>query len=137
MGGKNQKQPRVAKKTYASKHRWTKIKDVVLVDCLVELTKDVSWKGENGFRIGCLQHLEKLMAKKLSLMMPFFNRTGLERIGVVRLEITLLLGWSVGSGYCTAGLQFLNVALICKDKKERGPAGASPVAAPMPKSISF
>ena len=65
MDGKNQKQPRVAKKTYASKHRWTKIKDVVLVDCLVELTKDLSWKGKNGFRIGCLQHLEKLMAKKL------------------------------------------------------------------------
>ena len=71
-------------------------------------------------------------------MMLFFNRTRLERIGVVRPEIGLLLDWSAGSGYGIAGLQFLNVALHCKDKRKRkkkGPAGASPVAAPMPKSI--
>ena len=37
-----------------------------------------------------------------------------------------------------AGLQALDVALLCKKiKKEEGPAGASPVAAPMPKSVSF
>ena len=70
-------------------------------------------------------------------MMPFFNRIGLERIGVVGSEIALLLGWFVGSGYCTFGLQSLNVVLLCKDKKEKGPAGASPMAAPMPKSVSF
>ena len=39
----------------------------------------------------------------------------------------LLLGWSTGTG----------VALLCKNKKEEGPVGASPVAAPMPKSVSF
>ena len=39
----------------------------------------------------------------------------------------LLLGWSAGTG----------VALLCKNKKEEGPAGASPMAAPMPKSVSF
>ena len=61
----------------------------------------------------------------------------MERVGVVGPEIALLLGWSAGSGYCTAGLQSLNVALLYKDKKEKRPAGASPVAAPMPKSVSF
>ena len=70
-------------------------------------------------------------------MMPFYNRTGLERIGVVGLEIGLLLGWSAGFGYGTAGLQSLDVALLCKDKRQRGSAGVSPVAAQMPKSVSF
>ena len=50
-------------------------------------------------------------------MMPFFNRTRMERIGVVRPEIGLLLGWSAGSRCGIAGLQFLNVALHCKDKR--------------------
>ena len=31
--------------------------------------------------------------------------------------------------------QVLNVVLLCKSKKEGGSAGASPVAAPMPKSV--
>ena len=38
---------------------------------------------------------------------------------------------------CSAGLQALDVALLCKSKKEEGSARASPVAAPMPKSVSF
>ena len=38
---------------------------------------------------------------------------------------------------CSAGLQALDVALLCKSKKEGGSARASPVAAPMPKSVSF
>ena len=58
-------------------------------------------------------------------MMLFFNRTGLERVGVVGPDLD----------YCWAGLQALDVALLCKDKKEEGSAGASPVAAPMPKSV--
>ena len=70
-------------------------------------------------------------------MMPFFNRTGLERIGVVGPEIVLLLAWSAGSGYGTAGLQSLDVALLCKTRKKKGSAGASSVAAPMPMSVSF
>ena len=65
-------------------------------------------------------------------MMPFFNRNGLERIGVVGPEIGLLLGWFAGSGCGTTDLRFLNKALLCKDRKKKGPAGASPVAAPMP-----
>ena len=58
-------------------------------------------------------------------MMPFFNRSGLECVGTVGLEAGLLLGWSASS----------NVALLCKNKKEKGSAGGSPVTAPMPKSV--
>ena len=48
-------------------------------------------------------------------MMPFFNRTGLERVGVVRPEPGLL--W--------IDMKVLNVALLCKkSKKEEGSAGA-------------
>ena len=52
-------------------------------------------------------------------MMSFFNRTRLKRFGVVGSEIGLPLGWSAGSGCGTAGLQSLDVTLLCKDKKER------------------
>ena len=38
---------------------------------------------------------------------------------------------------CSAGLQALDVALLCKSQKEGGSARASPVAAPMPKSVFF
>ena len=37
------------------------------------------------------------------------------------------LGWSAGT----------SVALLCKNKEGEGSAGASLVAAPMPKSVSF
>ena len=63
----------------------------------------------------------------------FFNRTemervgvvGLELVGVIGLELRLLLDGSTGFG----------AALLCKDKKEEGSARASPMAAPMPKSV--
>ena len=32
-------------------------------------------------------------------MMPFFNQTRLERVGMVGPEIGLLLGWAVGFGW--------------------------------------
>ena len=35
------------------------------------------------------------------------------------------------------GLQALDVALLCKNKEKGGSARASPVAAPMPKSVSL
>ena len=35
-----------------------------------------------------------------------------------------------------AGLLALTLLSSAKNKKEKGPAGASPVAAPMPKSVS-
>ena len=58
----------------------------------------------------------------------FFNQTGLERVRVVGPELDC----------CWTGLQALYMALLCKKyKKEEGPVGASPVAAPMPKSVSL
>ena len=57
-------------------------------------------------------------------------------LGVVGSKIMLPLGWSAGSGCDTSGLLTMNVAHLCKNnKKEEGPAGASPVAAPMPKLV--
>ncbi|KAG6476592.1 hypothetical protein ZIOFF_065837 [Zingiber officinale] len=56
---------KVKRKTHSTKHLWTKQEDVALVDCLVELSKDLAWKSENGFRTGYLLHLEKLMAAKV------------------------------------------------------------------------
>ena len=38
---------------------------------------------------------------------------------------------------CTVDLQALDVALLYKNKEEGGSARASPVATPMPKSVSF
>ena len=77
-------------------------------------------------------------------MMPFSTRTGLERVGVIGPDLDR---WRAGlqalgsSGLkwdcCSAGLQALGVALLCKNKKEGGSTGASPVAAPMPKSVSL
>ena len=77
-------------------------------------------------------------------MMPFSIRTGLERMGVVGPDRDY---WRAGlqapesSGLkwdcCSAGLQALDVALLCKSKKEGGSTRASSVAAPMPKSVSF
>ena len=58
-------------------------------------------------------------------MMPFFNRTGLDRVGIVGPEPGMLEDWSKGSGSsgrrldcCWAGLHALDVALLCKNKKE-------------------
>ena len=60
-------------------------------------------------------------------MMPFSNQIGLERVGVVGLDQDCR--W--------ADLQApLSLYPAKKYKKEEGPAGASPVAAPMPKSVS-
>ena len=60
---------------------------------------------------------------KYELMMPFFNRTRLERIGVVGPEIGLLLGWSAGSGCDATNSRSLNQALLCKDKKKERAGG--------------
>ena len=54
------------------------------------------------------------------------------------------MGWSEGSGssgrgwdYCYVDRLALDVVHLCKkNQKEEGPAEASPVAAPMPKSVS-
>ena len=78
-------------------------------------------------------------------MMLFSFGTGLERVGVVGQNLDcwragLQASGSSGLKYdcCSAGLQALDVALLCKkNKKEGGSAGALPVAAQMPKSVSF
>ena len=78
-------------------------------------------------------------------MMHFLIGTGLERIGDVGPDRDY---WRAGlqapgsSGlkwdYCSVGLQALDVALLCKSKKEGGGGGVSEgFAAPMPKSVSF
>ena len=60
------------------------------------------------------------------LLFPFFNRTGLKRVGVVGQDLDC----------CWVGLLALTLLSSSKkNKKEEGPAGGSPVAAPMPKSV--
>ncbi|KAG6518019.1 hypothetical protein ZIOFF_021420 [Zingiber officinale] len=56
---------KVKRKTHSTKHLWTKQEDAALVDCLVEISKDLAWKSENGFRTRYLLHLEKLIATKV------------------------------------------------------------------------
>ena len=77
-------------------------------------------------------------------MMLFSTGTGLERVGVVGSDLDcwraglLDAGSSVLNRDCNNGdLLALGVVLLYKDKKEGGSAWASPVAAPMPKSVSF
>ena len=48
---------------------------------------------------------------------------------IVGAEVGLLQCWSTGSGS--------GIPVQKKNKKEEGPAGASPVATPMLKSVSF
>ena len=56
----------------------------------------------------------------------FFNRTGLELVGVVGLDQDCR--W--------ADLQApLSLSPAEKNKKEEGPAGVSPIAAPIPNSV--
>ena len=60
-------------------------------------------------------------------MMLFSIETGLERVRVVGPDLDR---WWVS-------LQALDVSILCKKQERRGSARASPVAAPMPKSVSF
>ena len=78
-------------------------------------------------------------------MMPFSTGTGLERVGVVgpvlgwywaRLQAMRCRVW--GRTAAATDRQAPNVALPCKkNQKEEGPTRVSPVAAPMPKLVSF
>ena len=61
----------------------------------------------------------------LFMMMHFLNGTGLKCVGIVGPELELSLGWSTGSERWTP----------LQKQKKRGSAGASPVTAPMPKSV--
>ena len=60
-------------------------------------------------------------------MMLFSTGTGLERVRVVGPDLDR---WRVG-------LQAIDVAILCKKQERKGSARASPVAAPIPKSVSF
>ena len=76
-------------------------------------------------------------------MMPFSTGNGLERVRVVGPDLDY---WRAGQqvpglsrlrqNRCNAGLQALDGALLCKNEEEKS-ARALPVAAPMPKSVSF
>ena len=57
----------------------------------------------------------------------FFNRNWAGACRGRWAGLGLMLGW--------AGLQALDVVLLCKNKKEGGSARTSPVATPMPKSV--
>ena len=77
-------------------------------------------------------------------MMFFSIGTGLERVGVVgsdldcwRAELLDVGSFALNQDCNNGDLQALRVALLCKNKKEGGSVRASPVAAPMPKSVSF
>ena len=77
-------------------------------------------------------------------MMLFATGTGLERVGVIWQDLACWRAGLQASGSSglrldrfNAELQTPNVAFLCKNKKDGGSAGASPVAAPMPKSVSF
>ena len=77
-------------------------------------------------------------------MMLFSTGTGLEHVGVVGSDLDC---WWAGlldaessalNRDCNNGdLLALGVVLLCKNKKEGGSARVFPVAAPMPKSVSF
>ena len=58
-------------------------------------------------------------------MMHFSTGTGLERVGIAGPELELSLGWSFSSERWTP----------LQKQEKRGSAEASPVTAPMPKSV--
>ena len=58
-------------------------------------------------------------------MMPFSNGTRLEHVGIAGPELELSLGWSTGFERWTP----------LQKQEKRGSMGASPVTAPMPKSV--
>ena len=47
------------------KFQWTPEEDDNLVECLLELARDVKWKADNGFKPGFTDKLQELMEKKL------------------------------------------------------------------------
>ena len=68
---------------------------------------------------------ELFMNNHKFLIMLFSTGTMLKCAGVVGPKLGLQLDWSASS----------SAALLCKDKREEGSVRASPVAAPMPKSV--
>nr|GMD45747.1 Myb_DNA-bind_3 domain-containing protein [Ipomoea batatas] len=58
MDGKNSA---IRRRNYTTKRQWTKQEDAALVDCFVEIANDHTLKGENGFKMGYLLRLEKML----------------------------------------------------------------------------
>ena len=81
---------------------------------LIEIQKCYLLTNGKPYQLGPFIDSEHPEIRKV--MMPFFNRTGLERLGVIGPEIGLPLGWSVGSECDTIGLLSLDVAHLYKDK---------------------
>ena len=75
----------------------------------------------------------------------FFNRNWAKAYGRRWAGPGLLAGWAIGCLIVWAEiglwhvdpLLVLKTAFLCKSKKDGGSAGASPMALPMPKSVSF
>ena len=72
-------------------------------------------------------------------MMPFFQpELGWSLKGGGWVGPRLLAGWTGGCRVVWAvDLRTLKASLLCKNKEEGGSARASPVAAPLPKSVSL
>ena len=83
--------------------------------------------------------------RRRQLMMPFFQPelgwSVLEVVGLDqdcwRVELEDAGSFGLWQDRCNVDLRVLIVALLCKKNEEGGSARASPVAAPMPKSVSF
>ena len=81
---------------------------------LIEIHKCYLFTNGKPYQLGPFIDSEHPEIRKV--MMPFFNRTGLERLGVIGQKIGLSLGWSAGSGCDTVSLLSLDVEHLCKAK---------------------
>ncbi|KAM6546895.1 hypothetical protein CsatB_027631 [Cannabis sativa] len=49
-----------------NKHYWTPTQDSVLIECLLELSQNSTWRADSGFKNGYLQQMEIMLEEKLS-----------------------------------------------------------------------
>ena len=87
-----------------------------------------------GLRNGVLVNPKLFILEKVNLAPPTIGWSTWANL----VNLVKNLYYLVRVATCWAGLQALDVALLYKkNKKEEGPVGASPVAAPLPKLVSF
>ncbi|XP_060965521.1 uncharacterized protein LOC133034450 [Cannabis sativa] len=48
-----------------NKHYWTPTQDSVLIECLLELSQNSTWRADSGFKNGYLQQMEIMLEEKL------------------------------------------------------------------------
>ncbi|KAM6568848.1 hypothetical protein CsatB_016833 [Cannabis sativa] len=48
-----------------NKHYWTPTQDNVLIECLLELSQNSTWRADSGFKNGYLQQMEIMLEEKL------------------------------------------------------------------------